>query len=504
MKIDIRKGKPTGFPAEALVVTQFEDDCRVPEGARWLDDTVNGRIKEIIGRGDFKGKRNQIALLYMQDPMPVKRIVLAGLGQKEKFTLEILRGVYAKAAQHIRELGLDELSIFLDEGRFAASLRFAAEAALEGAMLGLYQFTPYKTLESERTEKIRRIRMIAETVGQVRELRTAAESADIIVRAVNFTRDLVSTPGNDMTPSDMEQAARKVARHKHIRLRVLDVEHMKSIGMHALLGVARGSDEPAKFIILEYGGAVRKQPPIVLVGKGLTFDSGGISIKSAENMVEMKSDMAGGAAVMGALMAAAELGLPLNVVALIPATENLPSGRACKPGDVLTSLSGKTIEVVNTDAEGRLILADALTYALRYKPAALIDLATLTGACKIALGDHVIGMLGNNTILKERFKKAADQTGERVWELPLWEDYDELIKSDVADFKNTGGKTGGAITAAAFLSKFTGDASWVHLDIAGPAWLAKDRPYSPKGASGIGVRLLVQCLRDWDTDAAAS
>jgi leucyl aminopeptidase len=267
--------------------------------------------------------------------------------------------------------------------------------------------------------------------------------------------------------------------------------------MNALLGVAKGSAEPARFIVLEYRGGAKEHPPVALVGKGLTFDSGGISIKPAEKMEEMKSDMAGGAAVMGAIMAAADLRLPVNIVGLIPATENLPGGRAYKPGDILKSLSGKTIEIISTDAEGRLILADALTYAERFKPVAIIDLATLTGACVIALGDLAIGMLGTDKELKNKLRDAAEKTGERVWELPLWEDYHELIKSDVADFKNTGGRPGGAITAAAFLSKFIGKSPWVHLDIAGPAWLTKDRSYIPKGATGIGVRLLVQFLKDW-------
>jgi leucyl aminopeptidase len=300
----------------------------------------------------------------------------------------------------------------------------------------------------------------------------------------------------------MAQAARSIAKRKRVSVKVLDVAQMKKLGMNAFLGVARGSEEPAKFIILEYRGAKRGDSPIVLVGKGLTFDSGGISIKPSENMGDMKSDMAGGAAVMGAIMAAADLKLPLNVVGLVPATENLPGGCAYKPGDILRSLSGQTIEVVNTDAEGRLILADALTYAQRFKPAAVIDIATLTGACKIALGDHVIGMLGNDGTLKEKIRMAGDQTGERVWELPLWEEYHELIASDVADFKNAGSRAGGAITAAAFLSKFVGDTPWVHLDIAGPAWLSKDKPYTPKGATGVGVRLMVQCLRDWNRDAS--
>jgi leucyl aminopeptidase len=299
-----------------------------------------------------------------------------------------------------------------------------------------------------------------------------------------------------MTPSDLALGAREVARRRGVTLKILDTTQMEKLGMNALLGVARGSSEPAKFIILEYYGRRKSDPPMILVGKGLTFDSGGISIKPSEKMDEMKADMAGGAAVMGTIMAAADLRLPVNVVGMIPATENLPGGGAYKPGDILKSLSGQTIEVITTDAEGRLILADALTYALRYKPAAIIDLATLTGACIVALGDHVIGMLGTDDSLKDKIRKAADRTGERVWELPLWEDYHELIKSDVADFKNSGGRAGGTITAAVFLSKFVENVPWVHLDIAGPAWLAKDKPYIPRGASGVGVRLMVQVLRD--------
>jgi leucyl aminopeptidase len=320
---------------------------------------------------------------------------------------------------------------------------------------------------------------------------------EIVTKAVFFARDMVSAPGNEMTPTAMAGEARKIAARKNVKLRVLDERKLKKIGMNALLGVAKGSAEPARFIILEYSGAAKADRPVALVGKGLTFDSGGISIKPAEKMEEMKSDMAGGAAVMGAIMAAADLKLPVNIVGLIPATENLPGGRAYKPGDILKSLSGKTIEIISTDAEGRLILADALTYAERFKPVAIIDLATLTGACVIALGDLAIGMLGTDKELKNKLRDAAEKTGERVWELPLWEDYHELIKSDVADFKNTGGRPGGAITAAAFLSKFIGKSPWVHLDIAGPAWLTKDRSYIPKGATGIGVRLLVQFLKDW-------
>ncbi|MFH1079519.1 MAG: leucyl aminopeptidase [Pseudomonadota bacterium] len=501
MKIEIKKGKPAEYPAEAIVLTRFEDSPAPSDATRFLGATVGALIEDVINNGDFQGKLCQIVVLYTRDTVPAKRFILAGLGQKKDVDMEKLRGAYAGAARQVRALGLKEITFYFDVHGTGLTMRQMTEAALEGAILGLYQFTSYKTLEREKIKIIERITVVDGKDDALKDIRAAAKTAEIVARAVCFARDLVSTPGNDMTPSDMAQAARRIAEQKRVSVKVLDVAQMKKLGMHALLGVARGSDEPAKFIILEYHGARREESPIVLVGKGLTFDSGGISIKPSENMEEMKSDMAGGAAVMGAIMAVADLRFPLNIVGLIPATENLPGGCALKPGDILKSLSGQTIEVVNTDAEGRLILADALTYAQRFRPAAVIDLATLTGACKIALGDRVIGMLGNNESLKERIRRAGEQTGERVWELPLWEDYHELIKSDVADFKNTGGRTGGVITAAAFLSKFVGACPWVHLDIAGPAWLAKDKPYTPKGATGVGVRLLVQCLRDWKSDA---
>jgi leucyl aminopeptidase len=299
-----------------------------------------------------------------------------------------------------------------------------------------------------------------------------------------------------MTPSIMAQKAREIARRKNVSCQVLDKDKMKEMGMNALLAVASGSNEDPKFIILEYAGGKKSAAPVVLVGKGLTFDSGGISLKPADKMDEMKTDMSGGAAVMGVIMAAADLQLPLNITALIPSTENMPSGNASKPGDIIKSYSGKTIEILNTDAEGRLILADALAYASEFKPAVVIDVATLTGACIVALGEDVIGMLGTDDKLKKEIERAAQTTGELVWELPLWERYHELIKSDIADYKNSGGRTAGTITAAAFLSKFVGDSPWVHLDIAGPAWISKDKTYIPKGASGVAVRLLVEFLRN--------
>ena len=496
MKIHIQRGKVAEYHTEALLVAHFEDSAS-PEGpAGLLDQSCGGQIRDILAGGDFQGKLYQISVLYMRGAIPAKRIVIVGLGKRADFDLEKLRSAYAKAGQQIRALNLKEFALSIDTEILNKPLPQLTEAILEGMMLGLYRFTPYKTIDRGNISDIQHIHMVVENEGALKIVEESARRAEAIAKAVIFARDLVSRPGNEMTPSDLAREARQVARKKGVTLRILDVARMKKLGMHALLGVARGSSEPAKFIILEYYGRRKSDPPIALVGKGLTFDSGGISIKPSEKMDEMKSDMAGGAAVMGAIMAAAELKLPVNVVGLIPATENLPGGRAYKPGDILKSLSGQTIEVITTDAEGRLILADALTYASRYRPAAVIDLATLTGACIVALGDQVIGMLGNDDGLKSQIRRAADRTGERVWELPLWEDYHELIKSDVADFKNSGGRAGGAITAAAFLSKFVGNVPWVHLDIAGPSWLTKDKPYIPKGASGVGVRLMVQVLRD--------
>ena len=311
-----------------------------------------------------------------------------------------------------------------------------------------------------------------------------------------MVRDMVNSPSADMTPTVIAGIARTLARKHHLKVQVLERDRMRKLGMGALLGVAAGSVQPPKFIIAEYRGGGKK-PFVALVGKAITFDSGGISIKPSENMDRMKDDMSGGAAVLGAIANAAALKLPLNIVALVPSTENMPSGSALKPGDVLRTMSGKTIEILNTDAEGRLILSDALAYACRYKPAVIVDIATLTGACRVALGQEASGMLGTSDKFKQHIREAGEKTGERVWELPLWDGYQDLIKSDIADMKNAGGRDGGVITAACLLSKFVEKYPWVHLDIAATAWTEKDRPYTPKGATGLGCRLLTQFLRDY-------
>lgn len=505
MEFIVKKAEMAEFATEAIIVPHFEEERQLRGGISLLDKKLNGMISEIIDSGDFEGNLNQVTVIYTRGAIAAKRIVLAGLGKRSELNREKLRGAFAGAAKQIRHLNIK---------RFAASPDFASdimpiasltETMVEGVYLGLYQFTPFKTLERNKIKEVESFMIIAENEEVFPEIKAAVKTAETICYAVCFVRDLVSTPANELTPSDLAREAEAIAMaRKKVQVKILDVKEIKELGMNAFLAVSGGSCQPPKFIILEYRGGKRGQAPIALVGKGITFDSGGISLKPAEKMDEMKTDMAGGAAVMASVMAASDLNLPVNIVALIPATENLPSGRAYKPGDILKSLSGQTIEVMNTDAEGRLILVDALTYAGRYKPVAIIDIATLTGSCVVALGDNVIGMLGTATTLKERLKKAAEITDEKVWELPLWEEYHELIKSDVADFKNVGGRAAGTITAAAFLSKFVGGLPWVHLDIAGPARTAKDKPYIPKGASGVGVRLFVQFLRDWvkEDDAA--
>ena len=483
---------------EAVAIFLFEG--KLPEKGMIpvIDKAANGLIQQIWKQNDFEGKLYQTAILYLRGDADIRRVILVGLGKREDFSADKMRNAGAKAGQTARSLKVKSLAMALDAGELGLAWEIATEASVEGTILGLYQFTDFKTMDRETISEVKLLYIMIQDNKNIPLVKKAAERAERICRAVYLTRNMVSTPANEMTPSIMAREALTIAKgHKKMKTTILDADDMKHLGMNALLGVARGSNEPPEFIIIEYRGAGKEQPPVVLVGKALTFDSGGISLKPAEKMDEMKTDMAGGAAVIGALSAAADLQLPVNIVGLIPATENLPGGRACKPGDILTSMSGKTIEVINTDAEGRLILADALAYAGRFKPAAIIDIATLTGACIVALGDHVIGMMGTDDNLKARIKKASEQTGELLWELPLWENYQDLVKSDIADYKNSTGRPGGAITAAAFLSKFVGPYPWVHLDIAGPAWLTKDQGYNPKGASGVGVRLFVQLLTNW-------
>jgi len=497
MKITIERGNLTDYNFEAVVAVLFEGDKTLKGAARILDKKCGGAISDLLAYGDFEGKIFQSAVLYTRGSVPSKRILVMGLGKKEEFNIEKLRSVFSKAARKIRELHIEKFALSIDLDTPDIPLKEKSKAITEGILLGLYKFIPFKTADSDKETEIKELTIVEPDPESLDIISSSIREAEIISDAVYLARDLVSTPSNEMTPTILADRACEIASQSGIEIEVMDDVEMGKLQMNTFLAVARGSNEPPKLIVMKYSGEKSGGKPVVLVGKGITFDSGGISIKPSAKMEEMKSDMAGGAAVIATMKAVAGLNLPVNVVGIIPATENLPGGKALKPGDILRSMSGQTVEVINTDAEGRLILADAMTYAHKFKPAAIIDIATLTGSCVIALGDNIIGMMGTDEALKNSLKDASEKTGEQAWELPLWHEYEELIKSDAADMKNVGNRAAGTITAGLFLKKFAGDYPWCHLDIAGPALLAKKKPYIPKGASGVGVRLFVQFLKEW-------
>ena len=504
MKLQIKKGYIAAERSEAVVAGVFEGVKKLSGAAAALDWATGGLITGMLKNGDFTGKLHKTAALYPQKEIPLKRIVLVGLGKQKDFSRDRLRCAAATAARAVCDLGVTSMLLPLDFAHTGLSAQQSAQTLVEALVLGLYQFKEYKTKNNAGNgdTHLMACTLLTGTAAELASSKKGAAYAQVVGKAVCLARDLVNRPSNTATPRHLAQTAKTIAAHHGLACTVLNVQQAEKIGMDAFLSVARGSDEPARFILLDYKPSTKKTAPtIVLIGKAITFDSGGISIKPAQGMEEMKTDMAGGAAVLAALQAAAALKLPVHVIGIVPATENMPSGHALKPGDIIRSLSGKTIEIITTDAEGRLILADALTYARRYKPAAIIDLATLTGACVMALGHAASGLMGTDEKLIKKIKSASEVTGEKVWQLPLFEEYAEQIKSDVADLKNAGGRPAGAITAGYFLKEFAGDIPWAHLDIAGTAWAAKHSPCTPKGATGVGVRLLVELLKQWGNTA---
>ena len=512
MNVIVKTGRLIDEASDALLLCHWEGEPFGDQAAT-IDAAVTGRLKGLLKSREFTGRACQVSILHVApgEHLRAKRIVLVGLGKRAEASLETLRRALGTAAKAVREVGAKSFASPVGDIMRAGTGRAdanggrtggpidpdqSAQAMVEGALLGLYQFNVYRTERNGSVKEIKSITFVVDRQASRLQIEPSVRWGQAIAEATIFVRDLCNHPANVVTPTYIAKEAKKIAQNPRVRCTVLDRLQMERIGMGAMLGVARGSHEPPKFVILEYRGGPRNKRPIALVGKTVTFDSGGISIKPADNMDQMKADMTGGAAVLAAVRTAVRMRLPLNIVGIIPATENMPGGSATKPGDVLTSLSGKTIEVINTDAEGRLILADGLTYAARYNPEVLVDIATLTGACVVALGNVAIGVLGNNEALIQELKQAGEESGERAWQLPLWDDYYDLIKSDVADVKNTGGRPGGTITAAAFLSKFIGKAVWAHLDIASTDWSDREKAYIPKGATGVGARLLIQFLRN--------
>jgi leucyl aminopeptidase len=476
--------------ADAIVVSIFEDVKQLGGASDVVDKALDGAISSLLGRGEAKGKFAEVNSVHTFGRLPARMVAVVGLGKRADFGLDKIRGSAGEFCRTLRKLNCRRIAtVPYGEGEGDIDVEAAAEAIAEGAVLGLYCFTRYKKSECEDIEDM----IIAVTEKEkVKTVQRAIYRGKVIAEAGNLARDMVNEPANYMTPSQMAEVAGVMASKHHLEIKVLGREDMKAMGMGALLGVAEGSSQPPKLITISYKGNERSEKAIGFLGKGITFDSGGISIKPSEGMDEMKSDMAGAAAVMAAVAAVAQLKPTINVTAIVAATENLPSGTALKPGDVLKAMNGKTIEVISTDAEGRLTLADALSYAQQLGLSPLIDLATLTGACRVALGTLYSGLFGNNQDLADKVLKAAERSGERMWQMPMPDEYKEQNKSEIANVKNAGNRAGGAITAALFLAEFAGDVPWIHIDIAGTAFSTKETGYTVKGATGVGVRTLIE------------
>jgi leucyl aminopeptidase len=469
--------------ADAVVVLLFEEDG-APTELKGLTEWIG----ELRASGEFTGKTGELAVLHQPQGLKAKRLAVAGGGKKDKFDAAVLRRAVGTAVRALKQKGVKKLAWWVAGAGAGAE----AEAAVEGAILG--NFEPDRHKPSSDAKSLEAFLLIAPD-----SVRAAFERGRILGEAQNFTRELVNEPANIMTPTHLADRARAMAAEVGLQFEVLDESRMRQLGMGSLLGVSQGSAEPPALIILRYKPpqAPTTKDHLGLVGKGVTFDTGGVSIKPADGMEKMKYDMAGGAAMLGAMRAIAQLKPAIPVTALIPAVENMVGSKAQRPGDIVTSLSGKTIEVLNTDAEGRLILVDALTYAQRLGCTHLVDAATLTGAIVVALGNVNIGVFTNNDALLARVLAAAKVEGEKSWPMPLDDDYKDLLKSAFADLANIGGRWGGAISAAYFLKEFAGDTPWVHLDIAGTAWLDESKPFLAKGPSGVAVRTFTRLALDW-------
>ena len=482
--------------APLLASFRFEEDGGVEGTLGALDRALGGGVARLFERGDFRGRKDETSVLYRGGESGPDRLVLAGLGKRAAFTLQALRRAVGNVVRQAERLRVREVALHLENIEVdGLSREDVTAAAVEAAVMAVWDWRDLKTVTNDPMKiDVASIEVVVPDAPSLQATERGARRGEAQGRAANFARDLAIRPGNVATPTYLAEAARGIAERFGMKLTVLDRADMEREGMHALLAVAQGSEEEPRFIVLEHraGG---DRPMLALIGKGVTFDSGGISIKPSERMEEMKFDMSGAAGVLGAMQGIAELGLEANVVAIVPSTENLPSGTAVKPGDVIGSLLGKTIEVVNTDAEGRLILADALAYAQRYEPAAMVNAATLTGAVGIALGQHAIGLMGNDEGVIGEVRAAGERTGERCWPLPLWDDFRPQIDSPVADIRNTGGRPGGSITAGMFLKEFVGETPWAHLDVAATAYRDEPAPYLRKGPTGVPARLLIEWVR---------
>mgnify|MGYP002779390993 CR=1 FL=1 len=480
-------------PLLILFVAEGETENTAEFGE--VNQAISGQISAVLQKGDFRGREGQSVLLYPgEDALAAERLLLVGVGKRESLDAEKVRRAAGTAVKQALRVGVERATMILS-GLRSESLGAApvSRATAEGVTLGSYVFDELKTKQENNGTRKLGVIEILQTDGEDTDLlEEAVRLGRVVAEAENFARTLGNLPGNVATPAYLGQKAEEIASQFGMRATILGPAELREESMGALLAVSQGSDEEPRLIILEHQKGPAGSRPLLLVGKGLTFDSGGISIKPAQSMEEMKFDMCGGAAVLGAMRAIGELDIPINVIGVVPSSENLINGRAMKPGDVIKTHHGKTVEVVNTDAEGRLILADALSYIRRFNPAAIVDAATLTGACVIALGAHASAALGNDESLVEEIRQAGARAGQRVWPLPMFEEYRDQIKSEYADIKNSGGRPAGTITAAWFLREFVEETPWVHLDIAGTAYGDGKLPYLTKGSTGAPTRLFVE------------
>jgi len=490
-------GTPEKVNADIHILFFVENEPLFKRIASEATEEYGESILELFDSGDFTGKSDEIRTLFLKD----RRLVLVGMGKFEKLDLEQIRRGAARGMKEAQKLTGESVSVqcypeFIYKKIPFLSFDSIVSALAEGAQLAAYKFDRYLSKKSDAAKKqLKEIMISVAEEGYQDKLKDAIGHTMIVLEGVELARDLSNTPACDLHAEDLAKAANDIANKLKLKALILKKKEIQQLKMHGLLAVNKGSENEPRFIVLEYNLTKRKLPLYVLVGKGVTFDSGGLSIKPASSMEDMKADMAGAAAVLGTMYSAVKLKLPVRLVALIPATDNMTGGNATCPGDVIQYSNGVSVEVLNTDAEGRLILADALIYAQRYTPNGIIDVATLTGACVVALASHFTGMMGNDDELMSLLEDAGNNVFERVWELPLDDDYDKMIKGTITDIKNVGPRWGGAITAAAFLKRFTADMPWVHLDIAGTGTFDEATDYHPKGGTGIGVRLLTEFLR---------
>ncbi|MBC7475175.1 MAG: leucyl aminopeptidase [Candidatus Sericytochromatia bacterium] len=498
MQVEVVCKKLEEVKTQALVLTVFEGEKDNIEKFVGLDEKLRNKIMKLIDTKEVSGKFKEFTILHT-DELSAERVLVMGLGKRKDFNLERLRAVMAISARNIRRINLSEMAIAEGFNDLGIAYQDSASAIIEGIVLGLYRFKKHVSDHKDDSKAIKNLIIAVQNEDVKAEIEKGTYKGFTLSNATNFVRDLVNEPANFMTATIFADEAKKMADANGIEITILGKEEIEKIGMHALLAVNAGSKEPPRFVLMEYKGKEGGKT-LGLVGKGVTFDSGGLSLKPSDAMLGMHTDMAGGAAVLGAMQCIAQQKLPINVIAAIPLTDNLVDSTSYKVGDIIGSLEGKTIEVLNTDAEGRLILADALTYIRRHKPLDyLVDIATLTGAIIVALGHFCSGAMTTNQEFFEVAKAAGEKTGERIWQLPLFDEYKSQIRSSSADLENIGGRAAGSITAAIFLKEFVGEVPWIHLDIAGTATMDESimtyakNPFLPKkGATGVGTRLLYQ------------